>query len=951
MKASAAFSNSLMEHIPGAICVFDFKGIVQHWNNKFLGYAAAEMLGQSILKTIAPESICNVEETMKRVFAEGDGEGEAILLTKDGRRIPFYLKGVQITFQGKPCVLGIAIDISKRKTAEDLARIQTAALKSAANGIVITDAQGTIQWVNPAFTRLTGYSPEEVIGKNPSFLRSGVNGGTFHDDPWTAVLAGNAWSGEVTNRRKGGEFYTEEMTLSPVRSATGEITNFVAIKQDVSERKRDIANRRKAEEALHQSELHYRLLFDTNPVPMWVFDKKTLRFLAVNEAAVRAYGFSREEFLSMTIADIRPTEDVDALLAHLAQRDGGLQKPEFWRHLKKDGTVIDVEVVASEISFYGVEAEIVAARDVTERRRSEEKVRQAEEKYRAIFENSVIGIFQTRPDGRPISINPALAQMHGYDSPEQLMAEVPNVSQLFVNSSVRPEIQEELARGRSVHGAQVEVFRRDGTTKWVQVNMRAVRDANGEIMFSEGTVEDITERRSAEERVQYLAYYDALTGLPNRTLLKDRMGKAFASARRRKEKVALLFLDLDRFKYINDSLGHSLGDTLLQQVAERLKGWVREQDTVARLGGDEFLVVVTALNDTTGAAVSAERLMDAMLPEFVIQGHSVSIRCSVGISVFPDNGEDEETLIKNADLAMYSAKDEGRNNYRFFSQDMNVKVLEHMILENNLRQALDHDEFFLVYQPQVDLETGKLVGLEALLRWKHPQMGLVPPDKFIRIAENDGLIVPIGHWVLKTACAQVHTWQQQGLLTVPVSVNVSAVQFRHERFLEMIRSVLQETRLAPEYLELELTESLLASNVDVMISVMRQLKEMGVKLSIDDFGTGYSSLSYLKQFPVSKLKIDRSFVQHAALNPDDAAITSAIISLAKSLNLRVIAEGVETEEQMRFLRLHRCDEVQGYYFSKPLPADNMTAKLQSALLKAFDTTVPDATEQHGLGIS
>ncbi|MGB7823206.1 MAG: EAL domain-containing protein, partial [Candidatus Sulfotelmatobacter sp.] len=439
---------------------------------------------------------------------------------------------------------------------------------------------------------------------------------------------------------------------------------------------------------------------------------------------------------------------------------------------------------------------------------------------------------------------------------------------------------------------------------------------------------DITDRKLAEERVQFLAYYDALTGLPNRTLLQDRLAKALAGARRRKDKVAILFLDLDRFKDINDSLGHSVGDLLLQEVAERLKTWAREQDTVARVGGDEFLIVLTGLKDVADAAVATERIVNLMTAGFVVRGHPVNVSCSIGVSIFPEHSADCETLIKNADAAMYSAKENGRNRFQFFTEDMNAQGVERLTLENSLRLALDKKELFLVYQPQMDIATGRITGLEALLRWQHPDLGLVPPDKFIRIAENSGLIVPIGEWVVRTACRQARKWQDEGLPPVSVAVNVSAVQFRQEGFCELIRRVLHETGLAPQYLELELTESLLLANADLMLSVVQELKAMGVTLAIDDFGTGYSSFSYLRQFRVSKLKIDRVFIRDVAVNPDDAAITSAIISMAKSLGLKVIAEGVEDESQMSFLRAHQCDEIQGYYFSKPLAVDKVADKLR-----------------------
>ena len=553
----------------------------------------------------------------------------------------------------------------------------------------------------------------------------------------------------------------------------------------------------------------------------------------------------------------------------------------------------------------------------------------AEEKYRAIFEDAVVGIFQMTPEGRPLSVNRALAQMHGYDSPEQLLAEVSNTArQLFVDPGRMDELRQMLDGNGVVRGAEIEVYRRDRTKKWVLMSLRAVRDINGKTVLDEGIVEDISDRKVAEERVQFLAYYDALTGLPNRTLLRDRLSKALASARRRKDKVALLFLDLDRFKIINDSLGHSVGDLFLQNVAERLKTWAREQDTVARAGGDEFVIVLTAVKDASDAAVAARRLMDTITAEFVVQGHSLGISCSIGISIFPEHGTDGEILIKNADAAMYCAKESGHNNFRFYTKDMNAQAVERLTLETSLRLALEKKELFLVYQPQMEIATGRITGLEALLRWQHPELGLVPPDKFIRIAENSGLIMPIGEWVLRTACSQARKWQDEGLLAVPVAVNVSAVQFRQAGFCELIRMVLNQTGLGPQYLELELTESLLLANADVTLSVIQELKAMGLTLAIDDFGTGYSSFSYLRQFQVSRLKIDRSFIRYVAVKPDDAAITIAIISMAKSLNLKVIAEGVEDEAQMSFLREHQCDEIQGYYFSKPLTVDKVADKLR-----------------------
>ncbi|HXW89788.1 MAG TPA: EAL domain-containing protein [Terriglobales bacterium] len=649
------------------------------------------------------------------------------------------------------------------------------------------------------------------------------------------------------------------------------------------------------------------------------------RRLYNSTAYQKILGYSPEELTATwSNEQVHPDDRQQLLNAEEKVRLGGKGERLEYRMRHKDGSWRTLESIVCAMRHPRDQSHklVIVNHDITERRH-------AEEKYRAIFEDAVVGIFQMTPEGRPLNINRALAQIHGYHSPEHFMAEVSNLfSQLFIDFRQIDELKRVLDEKGVVRSAEVEVLCRDRTTKWVLANVRAVRDSDGKVALHEGTLEDITDRKAAEKQVKFLAYCDVLTGLPNRTLLQDRLGKALAGSRRRKDTVALLFLDLDRFKVINDSLGHSFGDLLLRKVADRLMGHAREQDTVARIGGDEFVMVLTGLKDMTDAAVAAQRVMDTMITEFVIEGRSLSVNCSMGVSIFPQHGLDSETLIKNADAAMYSAKESGRNRFTFFSEEMNDQVEQRLMLEHGLRAALDRKEFFLMFQPQMDIATGAIVGLEALLRWQHPELGLVAPDRFIRIAEHSGLISPIGTWVLRTACAQARRWQDEGNCTIPVAVNVSAVQFRQPGFQELIGSVLSETGLLGQYLELELTESLLLSYADMTASVLLELKGMGLKLSIDDFGTGYSSLSYLKQFPFDKLKIDRSFIRDVAVNSDDAAITTAIIRMAKSLGLKVIAEGVENEAQMSFLRALCCDEIQGYYFSKPLTADEVSATLR-----------------------
>jgi diguanylate cyclase (GGDEF)-like protein/PAS domain S-box-containing protein len=806
----------------------------------------------------------------------------------------------------------------------DLIELQAAALEATANAVMITNKAGMVIWVNSAFEQLTGYTHAEIVGQSTRVLKSGQNSQALYEEMWRTILGGRIWRGELTNRRKDGSLYDEEMTITPVQDRKGEITHYIAIKLDISERRQAEANLLSLTERLS-------LATGVAKVGVWEWDLAS-NALTWDATMFEIYGFPfvvpmpYEKWSAAVYPEDLPAVE-DTLREAIDEKGRG--SADF-RIILADGTVRNVSTVGTVVldEHANVSRVIGTAQDITERKQGEEALRQAKEKYRAIFEDAVVAIFQSTPGGRYTTVNPAMAHMLGYDSPQELIASITDISlQVYVDSQSREELKRLLREHGAVRNFECQIYRKDGSKMWISANVRAVSKA-GVLVGYEGLNEDITARKVAEEQAQFLAYYDALTGLPNRTLLRDRLTNALAGALRRGDKVAVLFLDLDRFKVVNDSLGHSCGDLLLQDVAERLKKWARQQDTVARLGGDEFLIVLNGLKDVADAAVAADRLMDAMAAEFTLQGHSFSISCSLGISIFPEHGTDVETLMKNADAAMYCAKDNGRANFRFFTEEMNAQVVERLMLESSLRQALDKKELFLMYQPQMDIATGRITGLEALLRWQHPELGLVPPDRFIRIAENSGLIIPIGEWVLRTACSQSRKWQDEGLPAVPVAVNVSAVQFRQEYFGELIRRVLHETGLAPKYLELEITESLLLSNADVMFSVFQELKAMGLRLAIDDFGTGYSSLSYLKKFPVSKLKIDRSFVRDVAVNTDDAAITNAIISMAKSLNLKVIAEGVENEAQLSFLRAHQCDEIQGYYFSKPLPVADVAEKFR-----------------------
>ncbi|MGA3049988.1 MAG: EAL domain-containing protein [Terracidiphilus sp.] len=568
-----------------------------------------------------------------------------------------------------------------------------------------------------------------------------------------------------------------------------------------------------------------------------------------------------------------------------------------------------------------------------------EELRAEADTYRTIFEEALVGIFQMSPGGDLLSVNRMMARIYGYDSPAQFLAEGSNFKQqLLVDPSPLKEWTNSVERGNEASGIEAEFFCRDGAKRWIWLNMRALRDDSGNIAYFEGTAEDITDRKTTSDQLRFLAYYDALTELPNPTLFREQLADAIEAARLRKGRVALLVLELVRFKIINDSLGHEFGDRLLRETAGRIKGGVGEDSIVARIGGGEFAIALSNIKDAPDAVATAHDVVRKLAAEFCILGHSLNVSFNFGISIFPEHAADVEGLLQNADVALYSAKEEGPNKARVFTEEMNVEIMEQLTLANGLQLALDRSELFLVYQPQVDLRTGTITGLEALLRWQHPLLGLVPPAKFIGVAERSGLIVPIGEWVLRSACAQAKAWQDAGLAAVPVAVNVSAVQFRQQGFHDVIRGILEETGLDPKYLELELTESLLMTNADVMFSILQELRDMGVKLAIDDFGTGYSSLSYLRQFQVNRLKIDRSFVRDVAVNADDAAIATAIINMAKALNLEVLAEGVENEEQLQFFRTQHCYEIQGYYFSRPVAVSQIARQLRAVSMEPTAST-------------
>ena len=534
-----------------------------------------------------------------------------------------------------------------------------------------------------------------------------------------------------------------------------------------------------------------------------------------------------------------------------------------------------------------------------------------------------------------------VASQHKGRLPDDLKKVMPHKHSAVMDNKAAVLSREKLATAR-----EDAVALREGTATTREREIRAaettqgtsddhinmLRQANAHLVTATIEAHKLAEQvQMAKDQLDHLAHHDVLTDLPNRMLLQDRLGQAVGLARRQGRQLAVMFLDLDRFKHINDSLGHAVGDQLLQSVAQRLVSCVRHSDTISRQGGDEFVLLLPYIEHADDAALSAQKILAALAPPHRIDRHDLHISVSIGISIYPDDGQDAETLIKSADTAMYHAKENGRNNYSFFEQSMNARVVQRQFIESGLRRALERQEFVLYYQPKINLQSGTIVGVEALIRWRHPQRGLLPPAQFVPIAEDCGLILPIGRWVLSEACRQARAWQDAGLPPITIAVNTSALEFQARDFLENIRATLEESRLQPRYLELELTESVLMRDAESTDSMLRALAEFGVKLAVDDFGTGYSSLSYLRQFPIDTLKIDQSFINQMTSNPDDAAIVTAVISMGKSLKQRVLAEGVETPEQYAFLLAQQCDEGQGSYFGRPVPAEEFAGLLENGI--------------------
>ncbi|GAB3541558.1 hypothetical protein GCM10027343_12210 [Noviherbaspirillum agri] len=826
------------------------------------------------------------------------------------------------------------------QSSEERNRLRMAALEAVGNAVVVTNANAEIEWVNHAFEDLTGYSREEAFGRRPAELvSSGLQPREFYRHMWQTILDGRTWRGELVNRRKDGSLYDEELVIAPVKSPTGAITHFVGVKQDISERKRN-------ENALQQS--HDMLAKLSAQVPGVIYQyrlypdgRSSMPFASQSLGDI--YEISPEQVrddASLISARNHP-DDADGITASILKSARTL---EPWHHEYR--VVLPVRGVRWLLSnarperledgstlWHG------AVTDITERKLADENLRIAAAAF-----NVQEGMMITDAHGRILRVNRAFEELTGYRA-EEVIGKTPAV---LKSGRQGPDFYNRMWQVIEQQGyweGEIWNRRKSGELypEWLVIT--AVKDSRQRITHYVSAFSDITIRKEAEAQIRNLAFFDPLTGLPNRRLLMDRVTQALAASARNGRHGALMLIDLDHFKTLNDTLGHDVGDQLLIQVAQRLSASVRECDTVARLGGDEFVVMLQDLSGEGTAAATqirtvAAKILATLNEPYELAGGEYGHRNtpSIGISQFQGHDEPFDVLLKQADIALYQAKDAGRNTARFYSVEMQSALNEKALLEAGLREALASGGFQLYYQAQVD-DRHDIVAAEALLRWHPPGQPPVPPAKFIELAEETGLILQIGQWVLETACVQLAAWSAlPETRHLAISVNVSAKQFRQPGFVEMVRTALEKSGAHATRLKLELTESMIIGDIETTIGKMHELRALGVTFALDDFGTGYSSLSYLKRLPLDQVKIDRSFVRDIATDAGDAAIVQTIINMSHTLQLQVIAEGVETHEQLAFLTANKCRNFQGYLFGRPMPPDAFLG-----MLAVNDDSVEDAS--------
>jgi len=823
-----------------------------------------------------------------------------------------------------PFAAQAAAAIHNRRLHEEIAaseeRFVRAFRASPAAITISTLAEGRYVDVNNRFLQMIERAREEVIGRTSMDIGLWVDSADRKEI--VAALTTHRSVRDFPSRFCDRAGRIRDVLISAELIELDGETCILALNQDVTERRR-------AEEALEKQREEQQIIFDSVPAMIWYKDREN-RHLRVNRTAAEAVGLRVEDIEGRTAWELHPDEADQYYADDLEVIRTGRPKRgiiEQFKGVTGEKRIVQTDKIPYRDESGNVAGVLVFAVDITDRLRAEEEIRRTVSVLRSTLESTADGLLVVDRQGRVVAYNQRFAQL--WRLPPEALATGNDEALLAC-------VREQLKSGDQFIARVQEVYAQPETESFdvlefvdgrVFERYSYPQYMDGAAVGRVWSFRDITERRRTEERIEYQAYHDSLTGLPNRRLLRDRLARAQVHAQRRRQHLAVMFLDLDHFKLINDTLGHLVGDRLLQGVAERLTTCVREGDTVSRIGGDEFTLLFEDVARGDDAARLAEKILEAVSLPFVVDQHEFYVTTSIGIALYPTDGGDADALLRNADSAMYRAKELGRNNYQLCTPGMNVRALERMALESHLRHALERDELVLHYQPLVNMATGRVVGTEALLRWQHPERGLMLPDTFIPGAEDSRLIIPMGEWALRAACQQLKAWHCEGLGWLRMSVNLSARQFQQVALTRTVEGALAAAGLRPEFLEVEITESVAMQNVEWTASVLRDLRAMGIRVSIDDFGTGQSSLSYLKHFPLSTLKIDRSFVSDIALDADGEAIVKAVTALAHVLKLSVIAEGVETPEQLAFLKNAGCEEYQGFLFSRPEPAGALTKLL------------------------
>lgn len=915
---------SVWETTTDAALIIDEMSIIRFANpavQQLFGFSADELVGLP-LSTIQPAAMHAAHHAgMTRYLSTGEKRmdwraSEVIARHRDGHEIPVEVVFSEMPLGGGRGFVGFLRDIQARKRADEELRGSRALFAtifaSSPIPIVISRvADGRFFEVNQAALDLFGFRREQVIGKT--------------------TLEMNVWPTPDGRDRLLHRLRTEGRVVNydiQLRVASGELLDVLYSAQVAQFSDEaciiativDVTAKVKAEALQREYEQRFAKVFHSSPDAIVISRLSDGVYLEINDAWVRLSGYTREESVGRSTFEldvwVNPA-DRERLLEKLATGEAVRQFDFQFR--RKGGDIAQAIMSAEVIELRGEKCLLSLLSDITERRRAVEKLRESERRFADVVDAAGEYVWETDINGRYLYVSERIEKVLGYKAEEILgktaydfmtREEIDRLEHWF---DTRPD------PGMPIRNLEHMSITKDGRQIWQQISGVPIFNPAGERIGYRGTGFDITERKQAEQRIEELATRDALTQLPNRRLLADRLSQGILAAQRNGGLIAVLFVDLDRFKTINDSLGHAAGDDLLRSVASRLQDLMRKGDTLARIGGDEFVVVLEALRAAEDAGAVAQKIILTLSEPYLIDGNTLTTSASVGISVYPGDAPDGSTLIRNADMAMYFAKEHGRRNYQFYSEEMNSRAVEKLTMESTLRRAIERSEFELYYHPKFALADGKLMGVEALVRWNHPELGLIGPGSFIPVSEETGLIVPLGEWVLKHACLQSRDWTHLFRRTVPVAVNLSVGQFS-KGLARTVRDALAAADLPPDALELEITESMLMKNVDENIDVLRRLSDLGVAIAIDDFGTGYSSLAYLRRFHVDTLKIDQSFVRDVDTNLDDAAIIEAIVALGHSLQLNVVAEGVETQEQKRLLTELRCDQCQGFLFGEPVPA-------------------------------